>query len=43
MDIKTYLRVGASLPRLPDAIKRLRKLEKEVERLAALLEEKRNG
>lgn len=43
MDVKTYLRVGASLPRLPDALKRVRRLEKEVERLAALLEEENNG
>ncbi len=40
MDVRTYLRVGASLPRLPDALKRIRKLEKRVEQLVAALEEK---
>jgi len=35
MDIGTYLRVGAALPRLPGLLKRVRRLEKELERARA--------
>lgn len=43
MDIRTFLRVSAGLPRLPDALKRIRKLEKQVQALTEALEDKNNG
>lgn len=33
MEVGTFLRVGAALPRLPELLKRVRRLEKELERL----------
>lgn len=33
MEVGTFLRVGAALPRLPELFKRMRRLEKELERL----------
>ncbi len=34
LDLNSFLRVSAGLPRLPDALKRLRKLEKQVQQIA---------
>ncbi|SKA77524.1 UDP-3-O-[3-hydroxymyristoyl] glucosamine N-acyltransferase [Paucidesulfovibrio gracilis DSM 16080] len=43
MEIGTYLRVGASLPRLPDLLKRVRRLEREIEQLRTTENGENNG
>lgn len=42
MDVRKYLRVSAAMPRLPDALKRIRRLEKQVAQLVQALEENKN-